>query len=69
MSIDDTHEGDYATRRHTRTGVGLTAGFLLFLATSDILPEAHTTRQATGWTLAATVARTLFMWSVIGLTD
>ncbi|MFB4267262.1 ZIP family metal transporter [Nonomuraea sp. GTA35] len=49
--------------------LGLFAGFLLYLATSDILPEAHTPRRATGWTLTATVLGTLFMWGVIGLTD
>lgn len=49
--------------------LGLFAGFLLYLATSDILPEAHTPRRATGWTLTATVVGTAFMWGVIGLTD
>jgi ZIP family zinc transporter len=48
--------------------LGLFAGFLLYLATSDILPEAHTARHATGWTLTATVLGTLFMWGVIGMT-
>ncbi|GAA2842695.1 hypothetical protein GCM10020220_034710 [Nonomuraea rubra] len=48
--------------------LGLFAGFLLYLATSDILPEAHTPRRATRWTLTATVLGTLFMWGVIGLT-
>ncbi|MEV0387891.1 ZIP family metal transporter [Nonomuraea sp. NPDC050643] len=48
--------------------LGFFAGFLLYLATSDILPEAHTPRRATGWTLMMTVAGTLFMWGVIGLT-
>ncbi|MFG1975241.1 ZIP family metal transporter [Nonomuraea fuscirosea] len=49
--------------------LGLFSGFLLYLATSDILPEAHTPRRATGWTLTATVLGTLLMWGVIGLTD
>ncbi|MEV4800794.1 ZIP family metal transporter [Nonomuraea sp. NPDC049421] len=49
--------------------LGLFAGFLLYLATSDILPEAHTPRRSTGWTLTATVLGTLLMWGVIGLTD
>lgn len=49
--------------------LGFFAGFLLYLATSDILPEAHTPRRATGLTLAATVGGTLFMWVVIGLTE
>lgn len=47
--------------------LGLFAGFLLYLATADILPEAHTTRGSTRLTLAATVGGTLFMWLVIGL--
>ncbi|MEV0615183.1 ZIP family metal transporter [Nonomuraea sp. NPDC050404] len=49
--------------------LGLFAGFLLYLATSDILPEAHTPRRATGQTLSVTVLGTVFMWGVIGLTD
>jgi zinc transporter ZupT len=49
--------------------LGLFAGFLLYLATSDILPEAHTPRRVTGWTLSVTVLGTVFMWGVIGLTD
>ncbi|MEV4111170.1 ZIP family metal transporter [Nonomuraea sp. NPDC049695] len=48
--------------------LGFFSGFLLYLATSDILPEAHTPRRATGWTLTATVVGTLVMWGVIGLT-
>ncbi|MFI6498731.1 ZIP family metal transporter [Nonomuraea typhae] len=56
---------------HTLLGayLGMFAGFLLYLATSDILPEAHTPRRATGLTLTATLAGTLFMWLVIGLTE
>lgn len=49
--------------------LGLFAGFLLYLATSHILPEAHTPRRSTGLTLTATLAGTLFMWAVIGLTE
>ncbi|SEN62247.1 ZIP family metal transporter [Nonomuraea pusilla] len=49
--------------------LGLFAGFLLYLATSDILPEAHTSTPAPVLTLTATAAGTLFMWFVIGLTD
>jgi ZIP family zinc transporter len=45
------------------------AGFLLYLATSDILPEAHTTSHPTSLTLLTTLCGTLFMWFVIGLTD
>jgi zinc transporter ZupT len=49
--------------------LGFFAGFLLYLAISDILPEAHTSRRHPGLTLTATVAGTLFMWVVIGLTE
>lgn len=49
--------------------LGMFAGFLLYLATADILPEAHTTRHAPAPTLTATILGTLFMWAVIGLTD
>ncbi|MCD0484127.1 ZIP family metal transporter [Streptacidiphilus sp. ASG 303] len=42
------------------------AGFLLYLATSDILPEAHTPHPSRP-TLLLTVAGTAFMWLVIGL--
>ncbi|GII79078.1 divalent cation transporter [Sphaerisporangium rufum] len=48
--------------------LGFFAGFLLYLATADILPEAHTTDHPTSATLLATVGGTLFMWLVIGLT-
>ncbi|WP_236004864.1 ZIP family metal transporter [Nonomuraea antri] len=49
--------------------LGLFSGFLLYLATSDILPEAHTSSRRPLPTLAATVSGTLFMWVVIGLSD
>lgn len=46
--------------------LGFFAGFLLYLATSDILPEAHAERSS--WaTLACTVGGTGLMWLVIGL--
>ncbi|WP_248960941.1 ZIP family metal transporter [Sphaerisporangium perillae] len=47
--------------------LGFFGGFLLYLATSDILPEAHTTDHPTQATLLATIGGTLFMWLVIGL--
>lgn len=47
--------------------LGMFAGFLLYLATSDILPEAHTHHDSGPLTVAATVAGTLVMWLVIGL--
>jgi ZIP family zinc transporter len=48
--------------------LGLFAGFLMYLATSDILPEAHTTNRAAP-TLLATAAGTAFMWLVIGFAE
>ncbi len=46
--------------------LGFFAGFLLYLATSDILPEAHSPHPSLS-TLLCTVAGTGFMWLVIGL--
>ncbi|NUR03613.1 MAG: ZIP family metal transporter [Streptomyces sp.] len=48
--------------------LGFFAGFLLYLATSDILPEAHTPHPSTS-TLLCTVAGAALMWLVIGLAD
>jgi len=46
--------------------LGFFGGFLLYLATADILPEAHSPHPA-GSTLLCTVAGVAFMWLVIGL--
>ncbi|MCW2540597.1 MAG: Zinc transporter ZupT [Frankiales bacterium] len=46
--------------------LGFFAGFLLYLATADILPEAHA-EHPTQLTLACTVAGVGFMWLVVGL--
>jgi zinc and cadmium transporter len=46
--------------------LGFLAGVLLYLATSDILPEAHA-RHPSRLTLACTVLGVGFMWLVIGL--
>jgi zinc transporter ZupT len=46
--------------------LGFFAGFLMYLATSDILPEAHSPHPSRS-TLLCTVAGTGFMWLVIGL--
>jgi MFS family permease len=46
--------------------LGFLAGVLLYLATSDILPEAHV-RHPSRLTLACTVLGVGFMWLVIGL--
>jgi len=46
--------------------LGFFAGILLYLATSDILPEAHASHPSR-LTLACTIAGAGFMWLVIGL--
>lgn len=48
--------------------LGFFAGFLLYLATSDILPEAHSPHPSKS-TLMCTVAGAAIMWLVIGLAD
>ena len=48
--------------------LGYFAGFLLYLATSDILPEAHA-RHPSRLTLLCTVAGAAFMWLVVGLSQ
>ncbi|MGW1591353.1 ZIP family metal transporter [Streptomyces sp. NPDC002386] len=47
--------------------LGFFAGFLLYLATSDILPEAHSSHPSRA-TLLFTVAGAAFMLLVVGLT-
>ena len=46
--------------------LGFFAGFLLYLATSDILPEAHA-HHPSRLTLTSTVAGLALMWAVVGL--
>lgn len=46
--------------------LGYFAGFLLYLATADILPEAHA-RHPSRMTLVCTVAGVAFIWLVVGL--
>lgn len=46
--------------------LGFFAGFLLYLATADILPEAHA-QHGTRLTLACTITGVAAMWLVIGL--
>jgi ZIP family zinc transporter len=48
--------------------LGFFAGFLLYLATSDILPEAHSPHPSTS-TLLCTVGGAGIMWMVIGLAN
>ena len=45
--------------------LGFFSGFLMYLATSDILPEAHSPHPSRS-TLLCTLAGTGFMWLVIG---
>ncbi len=44
--------------------LALFAGFVIYIATSHILPEAHS-RHPSRWTLAATIAGVLIMWAVV----
>jgi zinc transporter, ZIP family len=44
--------------------LALFAGFVIYLATSHILPEAHS-RHSSRWTIAATVFGVLIMWAVV----
>jgi ZIP family zinc transporter len=46
--------------------LGFFAGFLLYLATADILPEAHS-RHPSRLTLVCTIAGVGLMWTVVGL--
>lgn len=48
--------------------LGYFAGFLLYLATSDILPEAHA-RHPSRLTMVCTVAGAGFIWLVVGLSS
>ena len=44
--------------------LALFAGVLIYLATSHILPEAHS-RHSSRWTLATTIAGILVMWGLV----
>lgn len=48
--------------------LGFFGGFLMYLATSDILPEAHSPHPSRS-TLLCTVAGAAFMWLVVGLAN
>jgi zinc and cadmium transporter len=48
--------------------LGFFAGFLLYLATGDILPEAHA-RHPSRLTVVCTVAGVGFIWLVVGLSS
>jgi len=44
--------------------LALFSGFVIYIATSHILPEAHS-RHPSRWTLAATCVGVLIMWAVV----
>lgn len=46
--------------------LALFSGFLIYLATSHILPEAHS-RHSSRWTFASTVLGVIVMWFVVSL--
>jgi ZIP family zinc transporter len=46
--------------------LALFCGFLIYLATSHILPEAHS-RHSSRWTFGATVSGVVIMWGVVAL--
>jgi zinc transporter ZupT len=48
--------------------LGFFADVLLYLATSDILPEAHA-RHPSQLTVACTIVGAAFIWLAIGLAD
>lgn len=62
--------GTYVPLPASATGVylGYFAGFLLYLATADILPEAHAGHPSR-ITLLVTIAGAAFMWVAVGLTN
>jgi ZIP family zinc transporter len=47
--------------------LALFTGFVIYIATSHILPEAHS-RHASKWTLAATAIGVCTMWGVVAVT-
>ena len=46
--------------------LALFSGFLIYLATSHILPEAHS-RHSSRWTFASTIGGVLIMWGIVSL--
>lgn len=46
--------------------LALFAGFVIYIATSHILPEAHS-RHPSRWTLGATAVGVAIMWAVVGI--
>jgi ZIP family zinc transporter len=46
--------------------LALFAGFVIYIATSHILPEAHS-RHPSRWTLGATAVGVAIMWAVVAV--
>ena len=46
--------------------LALFSGFLIYLATSHILPEAHS-RHSSRWTFATTIGGVVIMWGIVSL--
>ena len=44
--------------------LALFSGFLIYLATSHILPEAHS-RHSSRWTFGATIVGVIAMWAIV----
>jgi len=44
--------------------LALFAGFVIYISTSHILPEAHS-KHPSRWTLMATIVGVLIMWAVV----
>ena len=67
MRISGTALGIYFTISSAYLGIylGIFSGFLIYLATSHILPEAHS-RHPSRLTMLATVVGVLIMWLVVG---
>jgi ZIP family zinc transporter len=47
--------------------LALFSGFVIYIATSHILPEAHS-RHASKWTLVTTGLGVFIMWAVVAVT-
>lgn len=68
MRIGGAALGSYVTISLAYLGIylALFAGFVIYLATSHILPEAHS-RHPSRLTMLATVVGVLIMWAVVGV--
>lgn len=68
MRIAGAALGTYITLSSPYLGIYLAifAGFVIYLATSHILPEAHS-RHPSRLTMVATISGVLIMWLVVGL--